>query len=194
MINKHPCVIWIFMIISIITLIFLIGFTIYIQQPESIEVHQIAFAGKETININNKYIFDLFTWAPGYTDQALIQINNNTNTAIRWTIYFENLENIDEHLKKAIGVYIKENATNRDVLPMYNSVITEGYKYYGTLSELQDSKVVENIIKKNESPELLSILLHVTEDSQIQETHFEFRNILRINVVSDTINISKIFE
>jgi len=179
--------------LMIIGMFFLVALTIYIQQPNPVEINQITFAGKETIRNNNKYAFDLFKWAPGYTDQALIQIDNNTGDSLDWNISLKNLETVDESLMKSIGVYIKENPTSRDILPMYDSVITDGYKYFGTLSELKDLDFIYSTLEKNKSINL-SILFHVAEDSNIKETDFEFRNVLKVSINSKNNEFEKIFE
>ena len=48
-----PFIVWIQIVFLIIAMIFLVGFTIYIQQPDPIEINQIAFAGREIIHNNN---------------------------------------------------------------------------------------------------------------------------------------------
>lgn len=188
-----PFATWMQIICLTIVMFLIVGFTIYIQQPDPIEINQIAFAGRETINNNNKYAFDLFKWAPGYTDQALIQINNNTDENLSWNISLENLEAVDNSLLESIGVYIKERPTSRDVLPRYDSVITEGYKYFGTLSELQNSNFLNGILTDYQEINL-SILLHVAEDANIKETEFNFRNILKVSTISNIMSTNKTFE
>ena len=188
-----PFATWMQIICLTIVMFLIVGFTIYIQQPDPIEINQIAFAGRETINNNNKYAFDLFKWAPGYTDQALIQINNNTGENLSWNISLENLEAVDNSLLESIGVYIKERPTSRDVLPRYDSVITEGYKYFGTLSELQNSNFLNGILTDYQEINL-SILLHVAEDANIKETEFNFRNILKVSTISNIMSTNKTFE
>ena len=189
-----PFIVWIQIVFLIIAMIFLVGFTIYIQQPDPIEINQIAFAGREIIHNNNKYAIDLFKWAPGYTDQVFVEIDNNTNKDTTWSIYVENLENVDFSLLESIGVYIKENPTSWDVLQRYDSPITEGYKYYGNLAELKYSKFIEGFLDNEKDNTVLSILFHVAEDSTIKETEFEFRNVLKIRTETDGIFTDKILE
>lgn len=191
---ENPIILWLKVTVLVIGMIFVVGFTIYVQQPEPIEINQIAFAGKETINNNNKYAFDLLSWAPGYTDQALIQIKNNTNKVLSWNLSFENLDEVDTSLLESIGIYIKENPTNNDVLPMYNSVITDGYEYFGTLSEIKNTEILNGKLNKDNEFINLSILLHVGENYDIEETQFDFRNILKISAHTDNIFIDKNFE
>lgn len=191
---ENPIILWLKVTVLVIGMIFVVGFTIYVQQPEPIEINQIAFAGRETINNNNKYAFDLFSWAPGYTDQALIQIKNNTNEVLVWNLSFENLDEVDTPLLESIGIYIKENPTSNDVLPMYNSVITDGYEYFGTLSEIKNTEILNGKLNKDNEFINLSILLHVGENYDIEETQFDFRNILKISAHTDNIFIDKNFE
>lgn len=191
-IDKETAILSVKTSLAIIGMILIIILTISLQKPTPIEINQITFAGKEIINFNNKPAFDLISWSPGYTDQALIQIKNNTQEKTSWTVNIKNIENIDETILKSIDIYIKEYPKSVDILKYYDSPITDGYKYIGNLSEYKNSEITSGELI-NESIEL-SILFHVREDSDIEKQIIEFRNILKITTTSQFQNLEKTFE
>ena len=190
---EHPAIATILAVLITILMIGLVFFTIYIQQPDPIEINMISFAGRETISTNNKPAIDLISWAPGYTDQTLLQIDNNTKKDIIWNIKFDKTTEIKEDILNSIDVYIKENPTSRDVLNMYNSPITDGYSFIGSLSDIIKK---DNVISKtlSESVLNLSILFHVREDSEIAETKYLFEDFIKVSATSENYSISKIFK
>lgn len=173
--------------VLLVALMFAVVFvTIKLDSPADIEINQIMYAGRETINNNNKLAFDLLAWAPGYTDQAIIQIDNNTIEELEYNIKFDIPENLDENLMNHVGVYIKKNPTSRDVLKFYDSVITDGYTYIGNLSDFEGNVIKSGSIT-NEHVEY-SILLHVDETADFDEIKYTFENVLSVETDKLTRN------
>ena len=176
------------MIVLVVFMFGLVGFTIYLDSPDDVEINQIMYAGRETIKNNNKLAFDLLMWAPGYTDQAIIQIDNNTIDELEYTIKIDVPKDTASELMEYVDVYIKKNPTSFDVLERYDSIITEGYTYVGSLEHLKNNNVKVGSIT-NEHVEY-SILLHVNETADFDEIEHTFENILTV----ETNTLTKTFE